>query len=162
MVLDDEEQIRQGLHKLLLAEGYEVVLASDGQQALDQSDPEKIDLPLLDLNLPARSGWSVFERVTSLNPLLPIIIITGRDKQQQLAAAAGAGALMEKPLDVTLLLGTIAELLAELAESRLERLAGMEDSLRYFRGRSGSSKHSPMAYLKSRKQKTPERPSQLA
>ena len=97
---------------------------------------EKIDLLLLDLNLPLKSGWDVFERVTALNPLLPIIIITGRDKQRDPAAAAGVSALMEKPLDVPLLLRTIAELLEEPAENRLKRLAGAEHSLRYFAAKS--------------------------
>ena len=66
---------------------------------------EKIDLLLLDLNLPLKSDWDVFERVTVLNPFLPIIIITGRDKQRDLAAAAGVSALMEKPLDEPLYSG---------------------------------------------------------
>jgi DNA-binding response OmpR family regulator len=143
MVLDDEPQIRQSLLKLLRAEGYEVVLAANGQEALERFDRENIDLLLLDLNLPLKSGWDVFERVTALNPLLPIIIITGRDKQRDLAAAAGVGALMEKPLDVTLLLRTITELLAEPPESRLKRLAGAEHSLRYFSRSSGPSKSPP-------------------
>ncbi len=132
MILDDDKQIRQSLLKFLQAEGYEVVLAADGQEGLDHFDPSNIDLLLLDLMLPRKSGWDVFERVTSLNPLLPIIIMTGKDKQRELAAAAGVGALMEKPLDVPLLLKTITDLLAEPAESRLKRLAGVERSMRYF------------------------------
>lgn len=141
MVLDDEQQIRRGLEKLLLAEGYEVVLAANGQEALEGFERKTIDLLLLDLNLPGKSGWDVFERVTSLNPLLPIVIITGRDQQRDLAAAAGVGALMEKPLDLSLLLRTITELLAEPAESRLKRLAGAEQSLRYAARKSGRQPH---------------------
>ena len=132
LVLDDEVQIRLALMKLLEAEGYEVLLAADGQEALERFDPREIDLLLLDLTLPVKSGWDVFERMTSLNPLLPIIIITGRDRQRDLATAAGVGALMEKPLDIPLLLQTITELLAEPVESRLKRLAGVEESLRHF------------------------------
>ena len=104
LVLDDDAQIRLSLSKLLKAEGYEVLLAADGSEALDRFNPAEIDLLLLDLALPMKSGWDVFERMTSINPLLPIIIITGRDGQRDLAAAAGVGALMEKPLDVPLLL----------------------------------------------------------
>jgi DNA-binding response OmpR family regulator len=89
-------------------------------------------LLLLDLNLPSRSGWDAFERFTALNPLLPVIIITGRDRQYELAEGAGVGALMEKPLDVPLLLKTIADLIAEPAELRLKRLTGREHSLLYF------------------------------
>ena len=80
---------------------------------------DNIDLLLLDLNLPGNSGWDVFGTLTSLNPFLPIIIITGRDNQHELAAEAGVGALMEKPLDLPMLLKTITELLAESSETRL-------------------------------------------
>ena len=150
MVLDDDQQIRQSLLKLLQTEGYEVVLAADGQQALDRFDAMRIDLLLLDLNLPGKSGWDIFERVTSCNPLLPIIVITGRDKQYEMANAAGVGALMEKPLDVPLLLKTIAELLAESAETRLKRLAGVEHSMRYFSRVPPSS--SPPRFRANRRQ----------
>lgn len=133
MVLDDDEQIRQSLQKLLRSEGYDVALAAEGVEALEALDRATIDLLLLDLNLPNEGGWDIFEQITSTNPLLPIIIITGRNKQSQLAVAAGVGALMEKPLDVPLLLKTITELLMESPEKRLKRLVGMEESTRYFR-----------------------------
>ena len=121
------------------AEGYEVVLAADGPEALGELDGRPIDLLLLDLKLPTRSGWDVFEQVTSANPLLPVIVITGKDKQSAMAMAAGVGALMEKPLDVSLLLKTIAELLVEHPEKRLKRLVGDDHSTRYFRPASSAS-----------------------
>jgi DNA-binding response OmpR family regulator len=131
LVVDDDPQIRESLRKVLRAEGYEVVLAADGQEAIDKFDPEHIDLLLLDLNLPGNSGWDIFGTLTSLNPFLPIIIITGRQNQHELAAGAGVGALMEKPLDVPLLLKTITELLAESAETRLKRLVGLHSDVRH-------------------------------
>jgi DNA-binding response OmpR family regulator len=132
MVLDDDEPIRRSLQKLLQAERYEVVLAAEGSEALAKLDQHTIDLLLLDLNLPYKSGWDVFERITTANPLLPIIIITGRAKQSEVAIAAGVGALMEKPLDIPLLLETISELLLEPPEKRLKRLVGVEQSTRCF------------------------------
>jgi DNA-binding response OmpR family regulator len=131
LIVDDDDAIRESLRKLLQAEGYEVRLAANGQEGLDQFDPARVDLLLLDLNLPAKSGWDLFERLSFINPLLPIIIITGRDNQYKLAAAAGVGALMEKPLDVPLLLQTITALLAEPAETRLKRLVGLNKNVRY-------------------------------
>jgi DNA-binding NtrC family response regulator len=132
MVLDDDEQIRKALLKILRVEGYEVILAGQAGEALDKLERQSIDLLLLDLNLPNKSGWDVFERVTSINPLLPVIIITGKEKQSELAVAAGVGALMQKPLDVPLLLKTIAELLIESPEQRLKRLVGADQSTRCF------------------------------
>ena len=131
LIVDDDAPIRQALRKVLQAEGYEVILAADGLEGLEQFDSKHIDLLLLDLNLPAKSGWDLFERFSSTNPLLPIVIITGRHNQYRLAAAAGVGALMEKPLDVSLLLQTIAALLIEPAEARLKRLVGLNSDVCY-------------------------------
>ena len=131
LVVDDDPQIRESLRKVLRAEGYEVVLAADGQQGIERFNTERMDLLLLDLNMPVKSGWDTFERLTSLNPLLPIIIITGQRNQYELAAAAGVGALIEKPFDVPLLFQTMKELLAEPPEAHLKRLAGLHSYVRY-------------------------------
>lgn len=125
LVVDDDPQIRESLRKVLRAEGYEVVLAAEGREGIEKFNAEQIDLLLLDLNLAGDNCWDLYERLTSENPLLPIIIITGRANQQQLAAGTGVGALMRKPLDVPVLLQTITDLLAESAETRLKRLVGL-------------------------------------
>ena len=152
LIVDDDAPIRESLRKVLQAEGYEVVLAADGLEALNRFDPERVDLLLLDLNMPGKSGWDVFERFTFINPLLPIIIITGRDNQCELAVAAGVGALMEKPLDVPFLLRTMTDLLAEPAEARLRRLAGFS-STRY-----AAPQHAPFATHKEAGSKTTPKP----
>jgi DNA-binding response OmpR family regulator len=131
LVVDDDPQIRESLRKVLRAEGYEVVLAADGQEGIERFSVERIDLLLLDLNLPSKSGWDIFGTLTSFDPLLPIIIITGRENQQALAEGAGVGALMRKPLDVPALLQTILDLLAESAETRLKRLVGQHGQMRH-------------------------------
>jgi DNA-binding response OmpR family regulator len=145
LVVDDDAPIRESLRKVLQAEGYEVVLAADGQEGLEQFDSKHIDLLLLDLSLPAKSGWELFDRFSSTNPLLPIIIITGRHNQYQLAVGAGVGALMEKPLDVPSLLQIIAALLAEPTEARLKRLVGRGNDVRYAPPRRTASTKGPDA-----------------
>ena len=133
LVVDDDPQIRESLCKVLRAEGYEVVLAADGRDGIGKFNTERIDLALLDLNLPDNSGWDTFGTLTSINPFVPIIIITGRQNQYEMATAAGVGALMEKPLDVIFLLLTISELLAEPPETHIERLAGLHNYVRHSR-----------------------------
>jgi DNA-binding response OmpR family regulator len=145
LVVDDDAPIRESLRKVLQAEGYEVVLAADGQQGLEQFDSKHIDLLLLDLSLPANSGWDLFDRFSSTNPLLPIVIITDRHNQYELAAGAGVGALMEKPLDVPSLLQIIAALLAEPAEARLTRLVGRGSDVSYAPPRRTASAKAPDA-----------------
>lgn len=137
LIVDDDAQIRTSLRKALRAEGYEVILAADGQESIDKFSGSKIDLLLLDLNLPVKSGWDAFERLTSINPLVPIVIITGRRDQRDLAAAAGVGALFEKPFDVPMLLESIKELLAEAPETHLKRLAGLQSYLCRIRKNTG-------------------------
>jgi CheY-like chemotaxis protein len=131
LIVDDDRQILRSLAKVLQGDGYRVVLAADGQEALQTLRSEDIDLVLLDLNLPLRNGWDTFERMTHFNPLLPIIVITGSENQFDLAAAAGARAFMEKPLDVPLLLQTIGEVLAKHSQTCLRGVLGCRNGPRH-------------------------------
>ena len=133
LVVDDDAAVRQAVRKVLQGAGYEVAAACDGEEAVVQFVPEQIDLVLLDLNLPLRSGWDVFERLTSRYPFVPVIIITGMPDQYRTALAAGASALMEKPIDVPALLKTMDELLAEPKEARLRRMCGYQQDTKHVR-----------------------------
>jgi DNA-binding response OmpR family regulator len=90
-----------------------------------------VDLALLDLNMPVKNGWDTFQQLTFEHPLIPIIIVTARPNQLFTALGAGAGALLEKPMDIPTLLRTIIKLLAESSEQRLARLAGKETEFHY-------------------------------
>ena len=124
LVVDDDASVREMLKRILAGEGYLVWAAADGMTALEISAATKLDLVLLDLNLPGKNGWDIFERLTTDNPMLAVIIITARSNQLFTALGAGVGALLEKPLDFPKLLQTISRLLAEPAESRRARMAG--------------------------------------
>jgi len=124
LLVDDDPTVRDSLNDVLVAEGYLVILAENGQQALDIAARLPVDLAVLDLNMPVKNGWDTFERLTADYPLIPIIIATARPNQLFTALNAGAGALLEKPMDIPTLLRTIEGLLAESAEERLARLAG--------------------------------------
>ena len=124
LLLDDDHSIRESLSKILRAENYEVVVDENSQEAIERHGVERIDLLILDLNADASgvtNAWTTLERLVGINPLLPVVIITGRSNQRAPAETAGADALMEKPLDVPLLLQTIRELLTEPMESRARR-----------------------------------------
>lgn len=131
LVVDDDLAVRESMSRVLQDAGYEVVLAADGPEAVEQFDSQKIDLLLLDLGLPMMNGWDTFEYITKENPFLPVIVITGQSEQYELAVAAGVGALMEKPLDALQLLHTIRELLSEPKEVRLHRLCGHGGNVRH-------------------------------
>lgn len=131
LVIDDDPSVRESVSKVLRDEGYQAVTAADGPEALEQFEAHDIDLLVLDLGLPIKNGWDVFERITTENPVVPVIIITGQADQYDVAVAAGVGALMEKPLDALHLLHTIRELLTEPQEVRLHRLCGHGGKVRH-------------------------------
>jgi CheY-like chemotaxis protein len=125
LLVDDDPSVVAALGGVLGSAGYQVIQAFDGHEALPNFQAAGgTDIVLLDLNMPIKAGWDAFERLTATNPLLPIIIITARPGQYALAAAAGAAALMDKPLDIPLLLETMRNLLAEPLKARLARIAG--------------------------------------
>ncbi len=127
LLVDDDASVMVALTGVLESEGYDVRHADDGHEALLAFGvlPD-IGIVLLDLNMPVRDGWKTLDQFRAINPSLPVIIITARPDQQSLAAAAGAAALMEKPLDIPLLLETMRKLLAEQPETRLVQIAGSE------------------------------------
>jgi len=124
LLVDDDPAVRQMVGRVLREEGYRVLGAANGAQALDLAESHRIKLALLDLSMPGQGGWDVFERLTTRDPLLAVIIITARPQQLFTSLAAGVGALLEKPLDFPTLLATVKDLLTEPAESRLARLTG--------------------------------------
>ena len=136
LLVDDDPGVRGSLQELLLGEGYEVIPANDGQHALELLVSTSIDLVLLDLNMPRKNGWDTFERLSAEHPLVPVILITARPNQLFTAVGAGVGALLEKPLDIPILLQTIARLLAESDEMRLARIAGRDVPFRYAAGKT--------------------------
>jgi two-component system response regulator MprA len=131
LLVDDDRSIRESLSKILRAEDYEVVLGENSQEAMEKHGAGRIDLLILDLNMPVKNASATLEKLLEINPLLPVVIITGRSNQRALAEAAGADALMEKPLDVPLLLQTIRELLTEPIESRSQRANNRVSGFRY-------------------------------
>jgi CheY-like chemotaxis protein len=131
LVVDDDRGVRESLLAVLKEEGYRVLAAAGGVQALSLAASASPDLVLLDLNMPDQSGWDTFERLTNQNPLLPVIVITASPNQLLTACNAGVGALLEKPLDIPILLKTIKTLLAEPAEVRLARIAGHNAPFHY-------------------------------
>lgn len=136
LLVDDDVTVRESLTDVLVAEGYQVIPAANGREAVQRATDSMIDLVLLDLNMPVLNGWEAFEQLTRDHPLIPVVIATARPNQLMTALGAGAGALLEKPMDIPILLGAIRQLLDEPAEVRLARLAGRETTFHYSAGKS--------------------------
>jgi len=124
LIVDDDRSVRRTLRRVLAGEGYQVKSAADATQALEIANTVPIDLVLLALSLPEKSGWEVFSSLAHVKPLLPVVIITAKPNQLFTALAAGVGALLEKPLHIPKMLQTVSRLLAESIESRMARVKG--------------------------------------
>jgi CheY-like chemotaxis protein len=131
LLVDDDASVRAMVGRVLAGEGYLVLSAANGAEALGIAEASRVDLVLLDLNMPVQGGWDTFEKLAAQFPLLPVIIITARANQLFTALGAGVGALLEKPLDFPELLKTVSALLTEPTETRQARLAGRQTIFRY-------------------------------
>ena len=117
--------------RVLTEEGYVVLCACDGLEAVSIAETNQIGLVILDLQMPRQGGWDTYEKFTHTHPLVPIIIVTARPNQLFTAVGAGVGALLEKPFDIPTLLANVKRLLTESEETRLARLAGEETVFHY-------------------------------
>ena len=131
LLVDDDRAVRESLGRVLTMENFLVLPAADGIEALNIAVATKLDLVILDLNMPRQSGWDTFEKLTRENPFLPVIIITARSGQLFTSLGAGVAALLEKPLDMARLMTTIEAVLAESGEVRLARVAGRSAEFHY-------------------------------
>ena len=124
LLVDDDEMVLASVALVLEGDGYDVFLAGNGGEAVEQCQRHYPELVLADLSMPRRDGWSALEAIEGIRPLVPIIIITAQPFQFERAVAFGADALMEKPLDFDVLLREVSELLAETKEERRLRITG--------------------------------------
>ncbi len=114
LVVDDEFRIRRLLSDFLKREGYKVIEAADGEEALDIifESNQKVDLIILDVMMPKYDGWYVLERVRDfLNT--PIIMLTARsDEYDQLKGfKLGADDYVTKPFSPGVLMARVNKLL---------------------------------------------------
>ena len=123
LLVDDDEAIRDSIGKVLQHAGYSVSCAGDGEEAIAQVDRHDCDLMLLDIELPKINGWEVLDAACTLQPLLPVIILTSFRDQCEPGAARLADLVLQKPPDVAQLLASIEQLLAAPPEARLARAA---------------------------------------
>jgi DNA-binding response OmpR family regulator len=139
LIADDDASLRDALAKALQQAGFAPLLAANGSEAVALHEQRRPNIVLLDLNMPIKNGWDVFQQITAHDPLTPVIIVTGRTDQLEFARMAGVGALMEKPVDVAVLIKTIVQLSQESASIRLSRFVQGEPAPLFFAGNDPTS-----------------------
>ena len=115
LIADDEPNILLSLEFLMQREGYQVLVARDGQQALDAILQQRPDLVLLDVMMPKKSGFDVLQAVRERDELagLRILMLTakGRDTDMAKGLALGADDYMTKPFSTRELVEKVRALL---------------------------------------------------
>lgn len=112
LVVDDEVSIRELLQAFLEEEGYTVVLASNGQDALARLAERPIAAVLLDLNMPVMDGWACLAQLRQLEPDLPVVVMTAGLPARHVAEQRGAAGFLEKPFELQELIDTVDRLVA--------------------------------------------------
>ena len=102
LIVDDEPSILKSLGGLLSDEGFRVLTASNGYEALKIIETESPDLVLLDIWMPGIDGIETLQQIKNDNPLIQVIIITGHGNVETAVKATKLGAfdLIEKPLSI--------------------------------------------------------------
>jgi two-component system, cell cycle response regulator DivK len=113
---DDTEMNRDMLSRRLARHGHVVIIAVDGQCAIDLARAEQPDLVLMDMNLPVLDGWEATRRlrVDPATRLMPVIALTAHAMlgDREKAMSAGCNDYATKPVDLPRLLDQIDALLA--------------------------------------------------
>jgi CheY-like chemotaxis protein len=113
LIVDDEDTDLLGLAAMLEPEGYDVVLARDGDEALEIFLERRIHLVVTDMVMPGRDGLGLISALTDVDPGVAIIAISGKSPGQLEASKIfGASKVMSKPIDRAGLLSAVEELLA--------------------------------------------------
>lgn len=115
LVVDDDPDVRKGMHLRLAANHYDTFFAADGITAVAEARKQRPDLIILDLGLPAGDGFRVMERLKAIPTLdiIPIIVVSARDALATRGAVlqAGARAFLQKPVDNSQFLAVIRQTL---------------------------------------------------
>ncbi|XRD23358.1 response regulator transcription factor [Lysinibacillus fusiformis] len=112
LIVEDEDILREIVKDYLLSEGYEVLEAADGKEALALFEEHEIHLIILDIMLPELDGWSICRRVRKLSNV-PIIMLTARVDEDDtlLGFELGADDYVTKPYSPPILLARVKRLI---------------------------------------------------
>jgi two-component system alkaline phosphatase synthesis response regulator PhoP len=115
LLIDDEPDVLKTSRLFLESEGFTVVTATDGMEALQKIRAEKLDLIIMDIMLPKLDGYKICRmlKFDDKYKRIPIILFTARAKEsdEQTGKEVCADAYIRKPFDPQVLLGKIEELL---------------------------------------------------
>ncbi|MBV8159316.1 MAG: response regulator [Acidimicrobiia bacterium] len=133
LIVDDEPDVLLLLRIELEAEGYDTLLAADGETAVKRIVEERPDVVLLDVMMPVVDGWGVLQRLREQRSAARVVVISAKASENDAVRAfeLGAHEYVTKPFEPAALLATVAHVLRSNAADleggrrrRLEQLSG--------------------------------------
>ena len=118
LIVDDEENICELVRLYIEKEGFDAIIANDGQEAVAKFNKEKPDLILLDIMLPIKDGWQVCREIRAQSKV-PIIMLTAKGEtfDKVLGLELGADDYVVKPFEPKELIARIRAVLRRSADS---------------------------------------------
>ena len=123
LIVEDDPALREALTQVLIDEGYDLLSARDGLEAVNcLRKGHRPDVILLDLSMPVVNGWEfrMFQKRDPDLANIPVILITAGDYSQEEVAWLEPSALIRKPLDLPYLLSVIRRYCASSEETEAE------------------------------------------
>ena len=111
LVVDDQESVRDILSNMLTREGYEVITAPTGSEALEKIKEKNFSLVISDIKMPKMDGFGVLRGVKSTNPNIPVIFLTAVGEKEIVIQAMkeGVADYIEKPFQLNKVLKVVKE-----------------------------------------------------
>lgn len=115
LVVDDEENAREGLSKILTKEGYAVEMAANGKEAIETLRRLNFDLVITDMRMPLMDGFEVLREIKKMDESIGVIMITAYGEVESYLEAMNMGAFeyINKPVRVNELKRVITKVLEE-------------------------------------------------
>ncbi len=120
LVVDDETRMRKLIKDFLMAKGYNILEAEDGEKAIEiyEQNQSQIKLILLDVMMPKLDGWSVLRQIRQQNKKVPIIMLTARGEEQDelFGFELGVDEYIAKPFSPKILVARVEAILRRTTE----------------------------------------------
>jgi two-component system, OmpR family, KDP operon response regulator KdpE len=113
LIVDDDPAIVEVMQMILTAEGYSVLTATNGQEALHSITTDGPGLVLLDLNMPVMSGWELIDQLRHSEISIPVVLVTAGQLAREEATRLNVAGHLSKPFDLEDLLAIVDQFVAK-------------------------------------------------
>ena len=111
LIVDDNESLCETLSFILNRKGYATATASDGSDAVKQTEETPFDVTLMDIRMPGMNGVEAFKKIKRLRPKAAVVMMTGYSVEELVKEALEEGAfgIIYKPMDIDRVISLIEE-----------------------------------------------------